>query len=85
MARYNRVKGEAESAVQNFGPTVVSIFRPSLIVGSQHTPRVLAGMFWLTPLMPKNFRPILTSEIAQAMVAAAIVNLAKVRSIATRK
>ena len=72
MARYNRVKGEAEAAVQKFGPALVSIFRPSLIVGSQHTPRVLAAISPLfAPLIPANYRPIRTSEIAQAMVAAA--------------
>lgn len=72
MARYNRVKGEAEAAVQNSGPGVVSIFRPSLIVGSQHTPRVFAALFTLlAPLIPAIYRPIHTREIAQAMVAAA--------------
>lgn len=73
MSRYNRVKGEAEAAIQSFGPAVVSIFRPSLIVGSQHTPRVLSALFTLlAPLTPTNYRPIRTSEIAQAMVAIAI-------------
>src|ERR1041384_4223980 len=37
-ARYARVKGEAEEAVKASGPAVVSIFRPAMIIGSQHTP-----------------------------------------------
>ena len=41
MARYNRVKGEAEEAVKAGGPPVVSIFRPAMIIGSEHTPRLL--------------------------------------------
>jgi len=70
MGRYNRVKGEAEAAVLACGPAVVSIFRPALIIGSQHTPSLLAMVFTLlSPLMPKKYRPIRTNEIAQAMVA----------------
>src|ERR1035437_2190183 len=34
MARYARVKGEAEEAVKESGPAVVSIFRPAMIIGS---------------------------------------------------
>src|ERR1700745_3639737 len=41
MARYARVKGESEEAVKESGPAVVSIFRPAMIIGSQHTPRLL--------------------------------------------
>jgi uncharacterized protein YbjT (DUF2867 family) len=73
MARYARVKGEAEVAVTRQGPAIVSLFRPSLILGSQHTPRLLAALLplftWLTPV---NFRSIRTTEIASAMVAAAL-------------
>lgn len=73
MPRYARVKGEAEAAVQASGLALVSIFRPSLIVGSQHTPAVLARLFgWLAPLIPANYRAIRTTEIAQAMVAVAL-------------
>lgn len=73
MGRYNRVKGEAEAAVQECGPAVVSIFRPSVIVGSRHTPRLLAMAFTLlSPLIPTKYRPIRTTEIAQAMVAATL-------------
>jgi len=70
MPRYARVKGEAEVAVKRGGPAVVSIFRPALIIGSQHTPALLAAVLplfaWLTPA---KFRSIRTTQIAQAMVA----------------
>ncbi|AMO98014.1 male sterility family protein [Collimonas arenae] len=73
MARYSRVKGEAEAAVTSQGPAVVSIFRPAMIIGSQHTPRLLSAVLPLfTPLLPAKFRSIRTTEIAQAMVAAAL-------------
>jgi uncharacterized protein YbjT (DUF2867 family) len=72
MPRYARVKGEAEQAVLGQGLGVVSIFRPSLIIGSAHTPGALAAVLsLLAPLMPVKYRPIKTTEIAQAMVAAA--------------
>jgi uncharacterized protein YbjT (DUF2867 family) len=72
MPRYARVKGEAEQAVLSQGLALVSIFRPSLIIGSVHTPRILAAVLTLiAPLMPAKYRPIRTTEIAQAMVAAA--------------
>ena len=71
MSRYSRVKGEAEVAIQKVGPKSVSIFRPSLIVGSKHTPRLLSLIFTLcSPLIPKKYRPIRTDEIARAMIAA---------------
>lgn len=73
MPRYSRVKAEAEQAVLSQGPDVVSIFRPSVIIGSQHTPAVLGTLLSLiSPLIPPRFRPIRASEIAQAMVTAAL-------------
>ncbi len=73
MARYARVKGEAEAAVAIEGPAVVSIFCPAMIVGSRHTPRPLAAVLeLLSPLTPAKFRPIRTTTIARAMVAAAL-------------
>lgn len=72
MPRYARVKGEAEQAVRDQGPPIVSIFRPSVIIGSQHTPPVVgAALSLLSPLLPARYRPIRTTEIAQAMVAVA--------------
>lgn len=70
MARYNRVKGEAEAAVQASGVPVVSVFRPAMIVGSQHTPWLLAKLLPLVSFAtPGNFRSITTGQIANAMVA----------------
>ena len=73
MPRYARVKGESEAAVAKQGPALVSIFRPALIIGSQHSPRLLsAALSFIAPLLPAKFRSIRTTEIAQAMVAAAL-------------
>jgi uncharacterized protein YbjT (DUF2867 family) len=73
MPRYARVKGEAEAAVSSQGPPVVSIFRPAVIIGSRHTPTLLPVVLQLfAPLTPARFRSIRTTEIAAAMVAAAL-------------
>lgn len=73
LPRYARVKGEAEAAVLDQGPAVVSIFRPAMIIGSRHTPPLLSSALSLfTPLMPAKYRSIRTTEIAHAMVAAAL-------------
>jgi uncharacterized protein YbjT (DUF2867 family) len=78
MSRYARVKGESEAAVVSQGPPIVSIFRPGMIIGSQHTPRVLAAVLpLLARLTPPKFRSIRTTQIAQAMVAAALRPQAK--------
>jgi uncharacterized protein YbjT (DUF2867 family) len=70
MPRYARVKGEAEQAVLDQGIPVVSIFRPSVIIGSQHTPWALAAVLSLvSPLIPAKYRPIQATQIAMAMVA----------------
>jgi uncharacterized protein YbjT (DUF2867 family) len=72
MPRYARVKGEAEHAVLAQGLEVVSMLRPSVIEGSQNTPRVLsAALRVLSPLLPAKYRPIRTTEIARAMLALA--------------
>jgi uncharacterized protein YbjT (DUF2867 family) len=73
MPRYLRVKGESEAAVMSQGPAVVSIFRPAMIIGSRHTPSLLAAVLSLfARLTPARFRSIRTTEIAEAMVAAAL-------------
>jgi uncharacterized protein YbjT (DUF2867 family) len=70
MARYARVKGEAEEAVKQSGPPVVSIFRPAMIIGSQHTPwlleKVLPAFSFLTPA---KYKSITVEQIAKAMIA----------------
>jgi uncharacterized protein YbjT (DUF2867 family) len=73
MARYARVKGEAEEAVKESGPAVVSIFRPAMIIGSQHTPwlleKVLPALSFVTPA---KYRSITVQQIAKAMVATSL-------------
>jgi uncharacterized protein YbjT (DUF2867 family) len=70
MARYARVKGEAEEAVKESGPAVVSIFRPAMIIGSRHTPwlfeKVLPVFSFVTPM---KYRSISVEQIAKAMIA----------------
>jgi len=69
MARYSRVKGEAEEAVKAAGPPVVSIFRPAMIIGSQHTPWLLEKILPVFSFAtPKKYRSITVEQIAKAMV-----------------
>jgi uncharacterized protein YbjT (DUF2867 family) len=73
MPRYRRVKGESEAAVRASGPPIVSVFRPALIIGSQHTPWLLEkALPWFSPVMPAKYRSITTNQIARAMVATAM-------------
>lgn len=73
MARYNRVKGEAEAAVRASGVPVVSIFRPSMIIGSQHTPWLLEKLLPLFSFVtPAKYRSIAVEQIAKAMVATSV-------------
>jgi uncharacterized protein YbjT (DUF2867 family) len=72
MSRYNRVKGEAEQAARASGLAMVSIFRPAMIIGSQHTPWLIEKIFPLFSLVtPAKYKPITVTQIAKAMVAAA--------------
>jgi uncharacterized protein YbjT (DUF2867 family) len=71
MARYARVKGEAEEAVKASGPAVVSIFRPAMIIGSQHTPWLLEKLLPVFSFVtPAKFRSIRVEQIAKAMITA---------------
>lgn len=73
MARYARVKGEAEEAVKANGPGVVSVFRPAMIIGSQHTPwlleKVLPAFSFVTPA---KYKSISVGQIAKAMIATSL-------------
>jgi uncharacterized protein YbjT (DUF2867 family) len=73
MPRYARVKGEAEEAVKESGPAVVSIFRPAMIIGSQHTPwlleKVIPAFSFVTP---SKYRSINVEQIAKAMTATSL-------------
>jgi uncharacterized protein YbjT (DUF2867 family) len=72
MSRYNRVKGEAEEAVRASGPAIVSVFRPAMIIGSQHTPWLLEKALPLFSFVtPAKYRSISVEQIAKAMIAAA--------------
>jgi uncharacterized protein YbjT (DUF2867 family) len=73
MARYARVKGEAEEAVKGSGLAVVSVFRPAMIVGSKHTPWLLEKTLpWFSFLTPAKYKSITVGQIAKAMVATAV-------------
>ncbi len=73
MARYARVKGEAEQAVLASGPEVVSIFRPAMIIGSQHTPWLLEKALPIFSFVtPAKFKSITVEQIARAMVATSV-------------
>jgi len=70
MSRYNRVKGESEEAVRASGPAIVSVFRPAMIIGSQHTPWLLEKALPLFSFVtPAKYRSIRVEQIAKAMVA----------------
>jgi len=72
MSRYNRVKGEAEEAVRASGPAIVSVFRPAMIIGSQHTPWLLEkALPMFSFVTPGKYKSIRVEQIAKAMVAAA--------------
>jgi uncharacterized protein YbjT (DUF2867 family) len=72
MSRYNRVKGEAEEAVRASGPAIVSVFRPAMIIGSQHTPWLLEKTLPLFSFVtPAKYKSIRVEQIAQAMAASA--------------
>jgi uncharacterized protein YbjT (DUF2867 family) len=78
MARYARVKGEAEEAVKERGPAVVSIFRPAMIIGSQHTPRLLEKVLpAFSFVTPAKYKSITVEQIAKAMVATSLNTPAK--------
>jgi len=72
MSRYNRVKGESEEAVRASGPAVVSVFRPAMIIGSQHTPWFLEKLLPLFSFVtPAKYKSIRVEQIAKAMIATA--------------
>jgi len=73
MARYARVKGEAEEAVKESGPSVVSIFRPAMIIGSRHTPWLLEKVLPVFSFVtPGKYKSITVEQIAKAMIATSL-------------
>ena len=72
MPRYRHVKGESEEAVRASGPPIVSVFRPAMIIGSQHTPWLLEKTLPLFSFVtPAKYRSIGVEQIAKAMIATA--------------
>lgn len=72
MSRYSRVKGESEEAVRASGPAIVSVFRPAMIIGSQHTPWLLEKTLPLFSFVtPAKYKSIRVEQIAKAMIATA--------------
>jgi len=72
MSRYRRVKGESEEAVRASGPALVSVFRPAMIIGSQHTPWLLEKALPLFSFVtPAKYKSISVEQIAKAMIATA--------------
>lgn len=74
---YNRVKGEAEAALQSCGFESLVIARPSLLVGDRAAlgQPVRAGERWglaisrpLGPLIPARWRPIEAAVVARALL-----------------
>ena len=64
--RYVRVMGLKEEAVQGIGFRRLAIFRPGIIAGNAHTPRIVA---WLGRLVPGPFGTIEQHDIGRAFVA----------------
>jgi uncharacterized protein YbjT (DUF2867 family) len=78
IARYARVKGEAEEAVKESGPAIVSIFRPAMIIGSRHTPWLLEKVLPLFSFVtPAKYKSITVEQIAKAMIATSLNTPAK--------
>jgi uncharacterized protein YbjT (DUF2867 family) len=72
LSRYSRVKGESEDAVRASGPAIVSVFRPAMIIGSQHTPWLLEKALPLFSFVtPAKYKSISVEQIAKAMIATA--------------
>ena len=54
------------------GPALVSVFRPAMIIGSQHTPWLLEkALPLLSFVTPAKYKSIRVEQIAKAMIAAA--------------
>ena len=85
---YSRVKGETEAALQTIGYATLVLARPSMLAGDRislaQAPRLgeqvgLALMGMLKPLIPRNYRAIQATQVAQAMVQAMAADRGGVR------
>jgi len=66
---YNRVKGELENAILDISFERTTIIRPSLLLGTRKEFRLgeKIGQFF-TPFIPKKYKPVQASSVAQALV-----------------
>ena len=80
---YNRVKGEVEEAIRKIAFTAFHVFRPSLLLGErrEHRAGEQASAIVMVALKPvmighlKKYRAIQASDVAQAMVRVAQMDL----------
>lgn len=72
---YLRVKGELEAAIEGLGFRSVTIVRPSLLLGDRNefrlTEEVAKRLSWA---FPRKYRPVHASDVAAALVAAAVAD-----------
>ncbi len=79
---YNRVKGEIEAAIAKLPYRSISIFRPSLLLGTRREFRLGEAIATrLGFLMPGRYRPIHARDVAAAMIRAAVEDRPGVRII----
>ena len=64
--RYVRVMGLKEETVQRVGFARLALFRPGIIGGNAHTPRIVD---WLGRLIPGKFGTIDQTDMGRAFVA----------------
>ena len=66
--RYNRVKGDAEEAVKQSGISHISIFRPAMISGIPHTPKIAELVIPLLSFMtPSYLLSVKVKDLAKSM------------------
>ena len=70
---YPRIKGMMEDSLRKKAIPQLYIFRPSFILGDRNERRIGEGIakFFvkaLRPIIPRNYRGVEASEIAQAMI-----------------
>src|SRR6187401_1012892 len=76
---YQRLKGETDNAVKEFGPKTIHILRPSLLLGERKEFRFgenigKAVMTSLSFLIPEKYKAIQGKDVAKVMIALAKKN-----------